>query len=151
MKAEPRNWVVVDTNVLLSAALSPRGTPAQLVDGLVAETRLVVSQATFAEFESRLWKPKFDRYLSFERRKNLLRQLSNAANWVEIPQEIAMRAYSRDPDDDKFIHTALAVPTPWLVTGDSDLLDIKAGVLAFGLRILTPADALLLPGFAGPG
>ena len=50
--------VVVDTNVLLSAALSPRGAPAELVDKLLAEGRLVFSRVTFAELESRIWKPK---------------------------------------------------------------------------------------------
>jgi putative PIN family toxin of toxin-antitoxin system len=149
MKADPGAWAVVDTNVLLSAALAPRGAPAQLVDGLLAGRRPVVSEATFAEFESRLWKPKFDRYLSIERRKRLLHELSAAANWVDVPGAIASRTYSRDPDDDKFVHVALAAPTPWLVTGDSDLLDIRDRALSLGLRILTPAEALLLPEFAG--
>jgi putative PIN family toxin of toxin-antitoxin system len=151
MKVDPRTWVVVDTNVLLSAALSPQGTPAQLVDRLLAGRRLVVSEATFAEFESRIWKPKFDRYLPIERRKRLLNELNASAKWVEVPEGIASQAYSRDPDDDKFIHAALAVPTPWLVTGDKDLLDLRDSALLLGLRILPPAEALLLPEFTEPG
>jgi putative PIN family toxin of toxin-antitoxin system len=151
MKADSGAWVVVDTNVLLSAALSPRGTPAQLVDGLLAGRRLVVSEATFAEFQTRIWKPKFNRYLPIERRKRLLYQLNAAANWVEVPEDIASRTYSRDPDDDKFIHAALAAPTPWLVTGDNDLLDLRGIALSLGLRILSPAEALLLPEFLGSG
>lgn len=48
---------VLDTNVILSAALSPRGAPAEVVDRLLAQALLVVTGATFAELESRIWKP----------------------------------------------------------------------------------------------
>jgi predicted nucleic acid-binding protein len=30
----------------------------------------------------------------------------------------------RDPDDAKFIECALAVRVPWVISGDSDLLDL---------------------------
>ena len=52
--------------------------------------------------------------------------------------------FSRDKDDDKFIHTALAGAAMWLVTGDQDLLCIEADV---GVRIVDPAQALLMPEF----
>jgi len=57
MKADPGplaayTWVVVDTNVILSAALSPNGVPAQLLDELLQVGRLVFSTTTFAEFRS---------------------------------------------------------------------------------------------------
>jgi len=101
----------------------------------------VFSEATFAEFEERLWRPKFDRYLSMEARNSLLHDLGAAAWWTEVPDSIASVAYSRDPDDDKFIHTALASKAGLLVSGDQDLLTVT-GVT--GLRILTPAGALAL-------
>ena len=56
--------VVADTNVLISAALSPDGAPARLLERLHKESRLVFAPATFAELETRLWKPKFDRWLT---------------------------------------------------------------------------------------
>lgn len=45
---------VVDTNVILSAALSPHGVPAEVVDWLLAHARLIFTDATFAELESRI-------------------------------------------------------------------------------------------------
>lgn len=46
----------------------------------------------------------------------------------------------------KFIHTALAAQSVWLLTGDQDLLVLSESVLSlFGVKILSPADALGLP------
>jgi len=143
MKAEPigavTNRVVIDTNVWISAALSKAGTPAQVVRRVLSNGIPVFSAATFAELETRLWKPKFDRYLSMENRRAILRDANAAAHWVNISGLIAAQRYCRDADDDKFIHTALAASAPWLVTGDQDLLVIPTGL---GVRILAPAEAL---------
>jgi uncharacterized protein len=129
---------VVDTNVLISAALLPQSAPAQIVDLLVAEATLVFSRATFAELETRLWRPKFDRYLNVERRRLILHDLAAIAEWVELP-EPAGSAYSPDPNDDMFIHTALYGRADWLISGDHDLLE--SGPVP-GLQILSPGQAL---------
>ena len=136
--------VVVDTNIWLSAAISKSGSPAQVVRRVLQMGVPVFSQATFAEFEARLWKPKFDRYLSMETRRAILHDANAVAHWVDIPAELAAKTYSRDPDDDKFIHTALAASAAWLVTGDQDLLVIETPL---PVRILTAGEALLEVGF----
>lgn len=138
--------VVVDTNVWISAALSKSGSPAQLVRYVLANGVPVMTRSTFDELQTRLWKPKFDRYLSMELRKNILHDLSAAAMWVEVPAAIAAVAFSRDQDDDKFIHAALAAQATWLVTGDQDLLTVAPQP---GLQILMPAAALALTAFGG--
>lgn len=140
MRVERQRLVVLDTNVWLSAALSPNGTPAQVVRAVLLQGLAVFSEATFAELETRIWKPKFDRYISLEARKSILRDASAAALWVEIPPELADLHWSRDADDDVFIRTALAANAPWLVTGDDDLLSVSG---IEGLNIVTPAQALL--------
>jgi len=131
--------VVLDTNVLLSAALSPRGAPATLLDRLLRESRLVFSNATFAELEARIWKPKFDRYLSIERRNRLLHDFNASASWVEVPVDLASRHFSRDATDDAFIHATLAAGVCRLVSGDDDLLCLHP---LDELHILTPRAAL---------
>ena len=131
--------VVIDTNVLLSAALLPLSAPAMLVDRLLGDGRLVFSKATFAELETRLWKPKFDRYLSLEIRRKLLHDLDASALWVEIPTELSIRTFSRDSTDDVFIHTALAATVSRLITGDQDLLVLHP---LDSLHILGPRAAL---------
>lgn len=114
--------VVVDTNVLLSAALSPKGVPAQVVDWILREGALLFSNESFAELETRIWKAKFDRYLSIERRKQLLHDFNASALWVAIPDALNAQYFSRDKHDDAFIRTALAANATRLISGDDDLL-----------------------------
>jgi len=131
--------VVVDTNVLLNAALVPRSVPAELVDMLLAESRLVFSRATFAELESRIWKPKFDRYLPIERRRHILLELDACALWVDIPATISRLSYSRDVKDDPFIHAAMSAGVTRLISGDDDLLCLHP---LGNLHIVNPRTAL---------
>jgi putative PIN family toxin of toxin-antitoxin system len=127
---------VLDTNVLISAALSRQGSPYMLVQRVLAEARIVFSEPTFEELRSRVYRPKFDRYISLDMRERVLRDLSASAVWVEIDHQ---GGWSCDPDDDKFIATALQSRGAMLVSGDSDLLTARAPT---GLRILTPTQAL---------
>ena len=141
--------VVVDTNVWISAALSTGGAPAQVVNKVLLDGIPVFSDATFEELDQRLWKPKFDRYLSLEIRRAILRDAKAVADWVKPAPEITSKAYSRDPDDDKFVHAALAAAAPWLVTGDQDLLLLASGfeLPDSTLRIVSPAAALKFTDF----
>jgi putative PIN family toxin of toxin-antitoxin system len=116
---------VIDTNVWISAALSRQGAPAQLVQRVLSAGRPVFSPETFAELETRLWKPKFDPYLSVELRHAILHDAAGAAVWVDVPAEIAAQTFSRDAGDDKFVHAGLASGAAYLVSGDADLLEIS--------------------------
>ncbi len=133
--------VVLDTNGWISAALTKGGAPARVVRHVLGHGLPVFSPPTFAELESRLWMPKFDRFLSLELRRRILHDASAAAHWVDIPLKSSSTTYSRDRDDDMFIHTALAAKAPWLISGDRDLLDLPA---IKGLVILSPKAALQL-------
>lgn len=148
MKAENSGLIaVVDTNVWISGFLSKTGAPASVIRQLVSQGKPVFSVATYAELQDRLWRPKFDRYLSIEHRKQLLRDVDVVAHWVSVPPEIEQQTFSRDPDDNKFIHTALAANAPWLVTGDQDLLVLAEELKLLGVTILSPADALIQADF----
>ena len=128
-------WVI-DTNVLISAALTERGAPARLVQLVLEHGMLVFSQPTFDELKTRLYRPKFDRYISLELREAVLHDLSAAARWVEIGEPAR---YCRDRSDDMFIETARVAQAGVLVSGDQDLLEAAA---IPGLRILSPQQAL---------
>ena len=128
-------WVI-DTNVLISAALSARGAPARLVQLVLERSVLVFSQPTFDELKTRLYRPKFDRYISLELREAVLHDLSAAARWVEIGEPAR---YCRDRSDDMFIETALVARAGVLVSGDQDVLDALA---IAGLLLLNPQQAL---------
>ena len=80
------DWVL-DTNVLISAVLSRQGSPYVLVQRVLAEARIVFSEPTFEELRGRLYRPKFDRYISLDMRERVLRDLSASAPWVEIDHQ----------------------------------------------------------------
>ena len=128
-------WVI-DTNVLINAALSASGAPARLVQLVLERGVLVFSRPTFDELKTRLYRPKFDRYISLELREAVLHDLSAAARWVEIGEPAR---YCRDRSDDMFIETALAARAGIVVSGDQDLLQAPP---VQGLRILNPQQAL---------
>lgn len=129
---------VLDTNVLISAALSPDSAPARVTLWVIANARLIFSEPAFDELRSRLWRPKFDRYLTIEHRNRILHDFSAIAEWVEI-NDIPAPVSSRDPDDDMFIQTAVAGSARWLVSGDKDLLEVQG---LEEITILSPADML---------
>jgi len=128
MKVEP---IVIDTNVLLSFVIRPDGIIGQVIDWILENRRLVFCQETFDELETRLWRPKFDRYLTLEERKGFADDFAMNAAWIEITSKTT---FSRDPDDDKFIETALLASAPVLISGDDDLLSVQVE----NLEILTP-------------
>ena len=86
---------------------------------VLANGTLIFSDETFGELSDRLQKPKFDRYISRNHRNELLVDLEAAAEWTSISGAVQA---SRDPDDDKFLETAITAKVDWIVTGDGDLL-----------------------------
>lgn len=138
--ARPR--VVIDSNVWISAWLSAQGAPAELVRRALRHADVVFSSVSFAELESRIVRPKFDRYLSAARREALLHDLAAVSVRVEIPAALSAWRISRDPDDDVIAQTAVAGEARWLVTGDRDLLELAEILAEHGVIVLTPAAAL---------
>ena len=130
--------VVIDTNVLISSALSTKGLPATCVRHFIQHSRIVFSDETFEEFHSRLWRPKFDSYISREKRQSILLDFSNIAEWVEISGELNL---CRDPDDNKFLEVAVKANATMLVSGDRDLTDLKR---IEDIPIYTPSQCIKL-------
>jgi putative PIN family toxin of toxin-antitoxin system len=129
--------VVLDTNVLISATLIAGGTPARAVDTLHASRAvLLFSEATRLELETRLLRPKFDRYLSLQNRRAFLAQIDAISELVPI-DGIPMAC--RDPSDDKFLETAVNGDADCLITGDHDLLVMRQ---VGDIPILSPQDFL---------
>src|SRR3989304_8093459 len=110
-----RDRVVLDTNVLISGLFSATSTPARVVEHAITRGQLLASTDTLRELMTKLLSPKFDRYVTRERRDALLVRLAPVIEIVEVVQEL--RA-SRDPDDDKFLEVAVNGGADVIVTGD---------------------------------
>lgn len=129
-----RERVVIDTNVLISGLFSTTSTPALAVDKAITTAQLVATTDTLRELIETVLQPKFDRYVSHQRREALLQRVASLVEIIEVLQHV--RA-SRDPKDDKFLEAAVNGRANVLVTGDRDLLDLHP---FRGIAIVTPAD-----------
>src|SRR3989338_262544 len=129
-----RERVVLDTNVLISGALSTTSTPAAALEKAINDGQLLASRATLREVMESLLSPRFDTYVSREERDALLLRLAPLLEIVEIVETVQA---SRDPKDDKFLGVAVNGRADVIVTGDKDLLALHP---YRGISILTPAD-----------
>ena len=101
---------------------------------------LLFSNETFDELQTRIWRPKFDSYVSQKSRAIYLAQLKTVSSRVSIAEA---KMGCRDPDDDKALETALMGDADCLITGDGDLLEMTPYQ---GIPILTPTAFLSVTG-----
>ena len=130
--------VVLDTNVLISAALKQNSTPAEAVR--LAERRdvLLKSAATERQLFAVIGRPYFAPLIGDETRV-WLRRLISAAELVVVTERIAV---CRDPTDDKFLELAVSGEADAIITGDADLLALDP---FRDIPVLTPAAFLRDP------
>ncbi len=114
--------IVIDTNVLLSAALSPNGTARKALDKVYKEFKIAQSDETYQELNTRIYKPKFDKYISDEDRQDFLDIVKKYSQFIEIKSQINT---CRDPDDNKLLELAKDANAEFLITGDQDLLSLN--------------------------
>jgi putative PIN family toxin of toxin-antitoxin system len=129
---------VVDTGVLVSAAVFPDSVPGQAVREALGRGRLLLSQATAEEISDVLARPKFDRYVRPQTRRRFLAALVRRALVVETNRPLRI---CRDPKDDKFLELAVCGNASLLITGDRDLLVLDPFQ---GIAIVTPARFLAI-------
>lgn len=113
--------VVIDTNVLVSAALKD-GTPEAVILFVVGRSDIewVASPQILTEYFDVLARPRF-KLLDAERQawQDLLRE---TVTRVEASSSVE---FTRDPKDAKFIVCALDTGADYLITGDRDLDDAR--------------------------
>jgi putative PIN family toxin of toxin-antitoxin system len=113
--------VVLDTNVLVSAFLFRDSVPGQALRKARQLGSLMMSPETFTEVADVLLRPKFDRYLTVERRREILSELDSSAVLVEVLTPVLD---CRDVADNKFLALALDGRADCIVSGDTHLLEL---------------------------
>lgn len=111
--------IILDTNVLISGLMLPSSKPQQIFDLVTQNHVILISEATLAELFKTFIRPKFDKYLSLEKRLAFVASLKQKAEMIEITESIAD---CRDPKDNKFLELAVSGNADFLITGDRDLL-----------------------------
>ncbi len=130
--------IVIDTSIFISAALSPNGTANQAVTKAIQEFTIVHSDETYQKIADRLYRPKFDKYVSNERRSQFLNLIHSKSQFIKTTSQIVI---CRDLDDNKFLELAIDSNAKFLITGDKDLLILKSQS-EYQQIIVSPRDFL---------
>jgi putative PIN family toxin of toxin-antitoxin system len=124
--------VVLDTNVLVSAALKRNSTPGMAAHAVERRGGLLKSHATEQQLFAVVARPYFVSLIDRDTQA-WLHQLMAAAELVAITERIGA---CRDPTDDKFLELAVNGHADAIVTGDADLLALNP---FRDIPIVTPA------------
>jgi len=124
---------VFDTNVLIAAIITEGICSKLLHRARIGEFSLILCPFIMKELR-RILSKKFR--LSHEELALAMEPISEAISQV-IEHNLKITDICRDADDDNIIACAVAAKADYLVTGDSDLLDIKRYK---DIKIITPRD-----------
>ena len=137
---------VVDTNVIITALLSPSGPPAEIIDHWEADHfDVFTSPPLLSELKRALQYARVKKYLKRAPDKvaAFTTRLGRVATLVE-PQ-FTLDVIEDDPADNPVLECAIAGGASYIVSGDDHLLGLKAYA---GIIILSPAAFLPLLGLA---
>jgi uncharacterized protein len=129
---------VADTNVVVSAFISPHSVAAMALETLRKEYRILASFETLAELHEVVIRDKFSK-VPLADRETLFSDYMEA---VEIVRPTILVQACRHPKDDKFLSLAVSGKATLVLTGDGDLLALHPFL---GVEVLTPADYLARP------
>ena len=106
--------LVLDTNVLVSAALKPDGLQRTvLLLAMTKPARLYVTKAILAEYREVLARPEFKIRRGLQ--QQLLQLIKNHAQFVAPARTLQV---AKDPNDNKFVECADAARADYLITGN---------------------------------
>ena len=114
--------VIIDTNVLISAAISGR-TPEVVILWVVdrRDVQWIVSEEILTEYKAVLSRRRFK--LSSTQQERWCQVLEEATTLVTVNLETD---FPRDQKDAKFLSCALASKADFLITGDRDFSEAQA-------------------------
>ena len=116
---KPKPRIILDTNLLISRALTPSSLTASAVRMIIDHCDLLVSQATMDEFATVLNRIQSKGYIKQDEALTLITSYKEMVEWVPILEKVQE---CRDPGDDKFLELAVNGQAEYLITGDKDSL-----------------------------
>ncbi len=127
--------VVLDTNVLISAIMFGGKSRDILEMGVSSKITNALSQDILKELAGVLVDKKFRAPVSFV--QQTIHELSEIAELVIVIDKI--NVIKNDPDDNRILECAVSSKADYIVSGDSDLLNLKRFKK---VKILSPNEFL---------
>jgi len=135
--------IVIDTNILVSAILTPEGNPAKILKlALQGKLNLIISPAILEEIRQVLRYPKLVKLMkknmiTLEEIYTFLDKMSKIA--VITPGKLDIKAIPDDPSDDMVLSCAVEGEADFIISGDHHLTDLR---IFQGIKIVDPAAFL---------
>jgi uncharacterized protein len=134
--------IVLDTNVLVSALLSPGSVPGIVLSRWTTDSyEMLVSEPLLAEYLRVLERPRLQDKHRKEQKEIHALIARFRVDGVLVEPDTGIRVVRADPDDDIVVATAVAGEADYIVSGDRHLLEL--GILE-GIRVVTPAVLLVI-------
>jgi uncharacterized protein len=129
--------IVIDTGVLVSAAIRPASVPALAFEKALLHFDVCVSGGTLVELEAVFLRRKFNTYATLAQRKEFLNGYAQHVMRFDVKQQITDCA---DPKDNKFVALAHACEAELILASDPHLTGMHPWR---GIPILPPAAFLV--------
>lgn len=136
--------VLLDTNLIFSAALIPQSLPDKLFRSwLKGFFELLTTKEQLEEIKTASKKDTLASYPFFTIRiAEFIQNLEFAAKLAVPIPEIDLPLHSRDPKDDYLLAVSLGGKADYLITGDKDLLVLNGNLALGNLKIITAKEFL---------
>ncbi len=129
--------IVIDTGVLVSAAIRPDSVPALAFEKALLQFELCASEERLGELEQVLLRPKFDKYLPLA----LRREFVDGYRWHAALIKVSLLVNDCvDPKDNKFLALAETAGAELIVASDPHLTEMRTWR---GIPIIPPAAFLV--------
>lgn len=129
--------IVVDTGVLVSAAIRPQSVPALALEKALLMFEVCACPETLAELGTVLLREKFDRYAPRAEREAFIAGFGKRAVLLAVTQTVTD---CPDPKDNIFLALAEAAQAELIVASDPHLVNMHPWR---GIPILPPAAFLV--------
>lgn len=129
--------IVIDTGVLVSAAIRPQSIPALALEKAFLHFDVCASEETLAELTTVLLRRKFDRYAPKALRQVFVDGFRQRAAMFMVADEVVD---CPDPEDNKFLALAQRAEAELIVASDPHLTNMHPWR---GIPIMPPAAFLV--------
>ena len=133
--------VVFDTNIWISAFLSPKGSPAELISLWENELfDVTISPPLLSELTATLNYQKIQKHANATPRRVEALQKKIKLACIYIQPGVILRVVEADDADNRVLACAVAAEATFIICGDTHLLTLRNYQ---GIEILMPANVLL--------